>query len=236
MGITPQNASEFKQAREALANLPLILQNNPDMFMDEIQRTNPALHDSLLERLSDRWWEQKGRKIYESQQNGGASRTADSSATEDPRIAQLTSQVAALVAERNQEKTVQQQQVITAGFEKSVNDLVAKLPESVPADKRDHIRLKAMEMIWKDRDASARISKGVFIDVPTFFAKASKAVTAETKATADSEHAQRQGVEARGQRPVTPAAENVAGSAAAESQDIWDERGMMRDVEKLAKK
>lgn len=232
MGITVANAAEYKQAKVALENLPVILRSNADMFFDEIQKSDPALHDALLERVSDRWYNQKGRHIYEKQQNGSGSRTAESAPTEDPRITQMQQTIAGLVAERNQEKTLRQQEVITDGFNKSIGGLLAKLPEGTSEGTKDHIRLKTQELIWKDSPARERAAKGVFIDVPTHFAKASRLVTAETKTASKEETARRTEVEANGRREVTAAAENVNGTAPGEDKDIWGEKGMMRDVEK----
>jgi len=60
-GITPETAEQFKQAKTAMDNLPSLLKNNPDALLDEIQKNDPALHDELITRISDRWFEQKGK-------------------------------------------------------------------------------------------------------------------------------------------------------------------------------
>jgi len=212
-GITPETAEQFKQAKTAMDNLPSLLKNNPDALLDEIQKNDPALHDELITRISDRWFEQKGKREYEALQkkNGNGSRVAESEP--DPRVDKLEREVAAMKAKEQADLTARQQAQISESYNKAFDGLVAKLPENLGEDKRDYIRLKAEKLLWNDPAARERVNKGVFTDVPKYFAEASKRVTAETKTAANKEHEARQGVEARGARSVVPAAENVAGAA-----------------------
>ena len=213
MGITPANAEQFKSAKTAMDNLPLLMKQNPDALLDEIQKNDPALHDEFLERVSDRWYNQKGKRQYEELQrkNGNGSRVAESEP--DPRVDKLQREVDALKQREASELSARQQAAITESYNKSLDELVAKLPESVSEGTRDHIRLKAEKLLWNDHAARGRVMSGVFTDVPKYFAEASKRVTAETKTAASKEHEARSGVEARGTKTIIPAAENVAGAA-----------------------
>lgn len=224
MGITPQNAEQFKSAKTAMDNLPALLKSNPDALFDEIQKNDPALHDELITRISDRWFEQKGKREYQDMQrkNGNGSRVAESEP--DPRVDKLEREVAAMKAKEASELSARQSAAITESYNKSLDELVAKLPENLPEDKRDYIRLKAEKLMWQDTSARQRILSGVFTDVPKYFAEASRRVTAETKTAATKEHDARAGVEARGARSIVPAAENVngAGKEATPGEDpIW---------------
>jgi len=116
-------------------------------------------------------------------------------------------------AKEQADVSARQQAIITENYNKAFDGMVAKLPENLGEDKRDYIRLKAEKMLWNDPQARERVNKGVFTDVPKYFAEASKRVTAETKTAADKEHGNRQRVEATGARSIVPAAENVAGAA-----------------------
>jgi hypothetical protein len=224
MGITPQNAEQFKQAKTAMDNLPALMRDNPDALLDEIQKNDPKLHDEFMERVSDRWYNQKGKRQYEEMQrkNGNGSRVAESEP--DPRVDRLQREVDAMKAEKAAENSNRQQAVITENYNKALDDLVAKLPEGVSEGTRDYIRLKAEKLMWNDMSARKRILDGVFTDVPKYFAEASKRVTAETKTAASKEHEARKGVEERGTKTITPAAENVAGAAKEQSpgeDPIW---------------
>lgn len=212
MGITPANAEQFKLAKTAMDNLPLLMKQNPDALLDEIQKNDPELHDEFMERVSDRWYEQKGKRQYQELQkkNGNGSRVAESEP--DPRIDKLQREVDAMKAREASEASAKQQAQTTENYNKALDDLVAKLPENLPEDKRDYIRLKAEKLMWNDQSARQRILSGVFTDVPKYFAEASKRVTAETKTAATKEHEARSGVEARGTKTIIPAAENVAGA------------------------
>src|SRR5271154_2584885 len=51
MGITPDTAADFKAAKEAMTNLPLLLKSpeGQRMLLDEIQKNDPATYKKLLE-------------------------------------------------------------------------------------------------------------------------------------------------------------------------------------------
>jgi len=224
MGITPQNAEQFKSAKTAMDNLPALLKSNPDALFDEIQKNDPALHDELITRISDRWFEQKGKREYEAMQkkNGNGSRVAESEP--DPRVDKLQREVDALKAKDAAAENSRQQAVITENYNKALDELVGKLPEGVSEGTRDYMRLKTEKLLWNDQAARQRILSGVFTDVPKYFEKASKLVTAETKTAAQKEHDARAGVEARGTKTIVPAAENVTGAAkeqAPGADPIW---------------
>ena len=109
-------------------------------------------------------------------------------------------------------------------YNKTFDDLVAKLPEDVSEASRDYIRLKAEKLLWQDNAARQRVLQGAFTDVPKYISKASALVTAETKAAATKEHETRSDIEARGSKTIVPAADNVAGAgkeAAPGTDPIW---------------
>lgn len=225
MGITPANAAEFKSAKQALENLPMLLKNNPDLLLDEIEKNDPELHKVLLEKVSDRWFNRLPADVREGKSNGNGSESRTVSSATNPVIERLERQVNELVQERTQEKTQAQQKTILAGLNTVLDGLDAKLKEKgVPELQRDHIRLKAERMIWSDNATAKRINQGVYIDVPTHFSKAASLVTAETKAASKDANDARAGVEARGERTIPNAAENVNGASKEEGHgkdDIW---------------
>jgi hypothetical protein len=214
MGITPQNASEFKAAKQALENLPMLLKNNPDLLLDEIEKNDPELHKTLLEKVSDRWFNRLPSDVREGKSNGNGSESRTVSSATNPVIERLERQVNALVQERTQEKTDAQQKIILSGLNTAFENLVAKLPAGVTERDKDYIRLKAERLLWSDGNAAKRINQGVYVDVPTYFSKAASLVTAETKAAATAANDKRAGVEARGERTIPNAAENVNGTTA----------------------
>lgn len=214
MGITPANAAEFKTAKQALENLPLLLKNNPDLLLDEIEKNDPELHKQLLEKVSDRWFNRLPQDVREGKSNGNGSASSTAGSAPNPVIEKLERQVAALVEERTQEKTAAQQKTILGGLNTAFDTLDAKLKEKgVPDRDRDYIRLKAERLLWSDNAAAKRINQGVYVDVPTYFSKAASLVTAETKAAAITANDRRAAVEARGERTLPNAAENVNGSS-----------------------
>jgi len=214
MGITPANAAEFKAAKQALENLPMLLKNNPDLLLDEIEKNDPELHKQLLEKVSDRWFNRLPADVREGKANGNGSESRTASSATNPMIEKLQRQVDTLVQERTQEKSEAQQRAILGGLNTAFDSLDAKLKEKGVSDKdRDYIRLKAERLLWSDSAAAKRVNSGVYVDVPTFFSKASSLVTAETKAAATTANEKRAGIEARGEKTIPNAAENVNGTS-----------------------
>lgn len=231
-GITITNYQQLLQAQEVMNKLPAIIKTNPRALTAEILKADPEAYDNLLEAVSDEWYEVKGKKLEQRTANGGASSTTVSEPQESPKLARLEAQLQNLINERNQENTAKQNKAIWDGFDHSIESLVAKLPKDVPEMAIDYARMKTKELALKDPQAAARIAKGVYVDVPKFFAEASAKATADTKAAASQEHGRRAAVEANGSREVIPAADATAGSDKTRPGEdpIWGSEGLERDT------
>ena len=232
-GITLSNYQEFLQARQVMEKLPQIIKTNPRALTAEILKADPEAYDNLLETVSDEWYEVKGKKLEQRTATGGASSTPISE-VQDPRVSRLEAQLQNLINERNQENTARQNKAIQDGFDTAVEELVSKLPKDVPELAIDYARIKTKELVLKDAQAASRVAKGVYVDLPKFFAQASAKATAETKAAANAEHGRRQQVEANGSREVVPAAEATAGAVQTKPGEdpIWGGAGLEADVAK----
>lgn len=220
MGITPQTAQQFKEAKTALDNLPALMKSPEGLrlMMDEIQKNDPEAYKTVKEYVSDRWWNDLPESVRNGSANGSPSRTADSTPATDPRLSAIEAKLDRFIQKENQEESSRRQQAISEGYTTSVDKLIAKLPETVSVRDKDYIRLKTNELIWKDSKARDSVAKGVYVDVPTYFSKASSLVTAETKAASNAEHDRRAGVEARGSREIPAAAQNTNGSASSKQE------------------
>jgi hypothetical protein len=225
LGITPTNAKDFIEAKTALNNLSNILQSNPRLFLQEIEKTNPALARTIKQEFSDAWYEDYQRTHPDESTPAATGSTSRTAPSDDPRFAKLEQQLSTLIEQRNQEATQKQQEAINKKFYDAVDESLGKLPDTVTEPQKDYIRLKAQELLWKDDAARGRVAKGVNVDVSKYIAKATTLVTAETKAAATTEKEKRAGVESRGSKTIVPAAEAVGGSeteAGPEGDRIWD--------------
>jgi hypothetical protein len=237
-GITLTNYQQLLQANDLMQKLPGILKSNPRILTAEIAKADPQAYDTLLDAISDEWYEVKGKKLEQQTANGGASSTATST---DPRleseVTTLKSQIANLIQERNAEKSERQQTALMEGYNSAVSGLLKKAPDTVTENTKDHIRLKTQELIFKDPAARNRVAQGIYLDVAKYFAEASALVTADTKASAEKEHARRAEVEARGGKEIVPAAENVNGATEQNPNEdpIWGNAGMMKDLQAAIK-
>lgn len=239
-GITLTSYQDLLQAKEIVNKLPELLKTNPRLVTAEIAKADPTAYRNLLTAVSDEWYEVIGQ--YESKNtptNGVASSTATSAPNPqlEQRLNEQSAQIASLIAERNQEKSERQQASMVSSYNKAIGDLMGKLPEGVPATAKEFIELKTQRLIWQDVAARDRVSKGIYVDVPKYFAQASAQATADIKAATDSEHNARKGVEARGGKEITPAAEAVNGTQAGPNEDpIWGDSGIARDVSAALKR
>jgi hypothetical protein len=233
-GITIQNYQQLLQANTLIQKLPDIIKTNPRVLTAEIAKADPEAYKNLLEAVSDEWWEVIGKKLPQNTAQGNASSVPSSP---DPRIDQMQTTLQGLIADRNQEKSQRQQADIMAGYNSSMDGLLAKLPADVPETSKDYIRLKTQELVYRDRGAADRVAKGVYVDLPKYFAEASAKATADIKASAGKEHAARAAVESRGGKEITPAAEAVNGTQDnSPGQDpIWGNDGMMKDLQTALK-
>ena len=226
MGITVQSAQEYKQAKEALDNLPKLMKDNPGALLDEWQKNDPTGHAEFLERVSDRWYEQIGKRQNQQQKNSDGSRVANSEPTKDPEVETIKREWMQFKQERANEAQSKRQAEITKSYNSALDSLVDKLKEKNSAlseDRLDYIRLKTEKLAWADPEAQGRITKGNFTDIPKYFAEATNRVTAETKAAAAQDHEARKGVESRGSKEIIPAAENTVGQAEVKpgTDPIW---------------
>jgi hypothetical protein len=235
LGITPQNAQQFIQAKQVLDRLPHLLRSNPRAFTSEMAKADPEGYKAFLNGVSDEWYENWEREHPEARQpNGSASTTAASDPRIESKLNDLTSKMENLISRQNQEQTEKQNAAILNGYNSSVDELLAKLPKETPELTKDHIRLKTNELLWKDQAARDRVTKGVYVDIGSHFAKACSLVTADTKAASTKEHERRSTVEANGIRDITPAAEAVNGApqAAPGEDPTWSVSGMVADLKK----
>jgi hypothetical protein len=208
-GVTPQTYKDFIEAKAALANLATNLATNPRLVIQEIERTNPQVAARLKQEISDLWFEEYQRLNPETAQPANGS--ASSAPVSDPRYDQLQQKLDTLIEQRNQELSAKAQDAISEGYNKAIEKLMEKLPETITEKDRDYIRLKTQEFVWKDKDARERVVKGTYLDVPKHFARAVTQATADTKAAAQKEIERREGVETRGTKTIVPAAEPVGG-------------------------
>lgn len=234
-GVTIQNYQQLLQANQLIQKLPDIIKTNPRVLTAEIAKADPQAYRNLLEAVSDEWWEVIGKNDPRNQSTAQGSASSATSSP-DPRIDQLQSQLQGVISELNQEKSAKQQARIMTGYTDSVNSLLAKLPEGVPETSKDYIRLKTQELVYKDESARDRVAKGIYVDLPKYFAEASAKATADIKASADKEHERRAQVESRGGKEITPAAEAVNGTQEGPQEDsIWGNSGMMKDLQTALK-
>ncbi len=218
MGITPTNATEFLQAKQALDQLNTALLTDPDTVLAQLEAANSDAYFQLLDKAANRFL-----KHFPPDENAAGGGTG-SAPKPDPRIESLEGEVRQLRQERQSEKSQQQAAQVKATYDKRLDDLIGDAAKKANLNERDKdfLRLKTNELVARDDAARRRISQGIYVDLPAHFASALRTVAAETKAASTTDAGKRATVAAAAHTEVTSGAENTGGTSSAHGADEWD--------------
>lgn len=165
-GYTKDKVNEVLQAPQALNSLRYLINNNPQEFLNLLERTDPATGEKFLENMADTYVKRYAPK--------GAAPAGDGKGADQA----LMSEVAALREELNGVKTAEQQRQnasamaqIKSRYEARVDDLFGQLPKELGLNKAETRALRAQlnEELGSDPTVVQRVSAGNFVDVPHRF-------------------------------------------------------------------
>jgi hypothetical protein len=222
MGITPDTAAQFVQAKTQLEGLNYHLANNPRGLLLEMEKTNPELFQKFQDESASLYIERNPVPSDSAAAGKGSAPTS----VRDPRVDAMENELTQLRNERSSAAASAQRSAVEGQYNSALKGLIEKLPAGLSEDERDYIRLKTNESIGKDSAALGRLNKGVFVDVPKHFKQAAEAVAAKRKSGASAQETARAAVAAGAHQEFTPAA-NPAGGVAKQppapgSMDDWD--------------
>jgi hypothetical protein len=191
-GVTQSTVNELLAAPQALQTMRYLVQNNPQEFLNLIERTDPSTGEKFLENMADtyvRRYAPKDGAVPAGGKKGEAS-------------AEIMSEVAALREEIGQLRTNEQRKQeqialsqIQARYDGRVEELFNALPKDANLTKAESKALKAqlsMEL-GQDAQATQRISNGNFVDVPRKFQTILDGWSSDRKGQAEAAKAQREG-------------------------------------------
>ena len=208
----------------SLANIGYLLNNNPKLLFEEIEKTNPAAAQKILEVASDMFLDRipPDKKATGTQAQGAQGANAELL----DRIQKLESSI----KEQNQANANAAAQQRRAATEKAYKDHMGSLLDQEPVKKlgltkveERFVRLSVNQAIGEDPAALKRINSGVYVDVGQQLKKALDEVSAERKKANGTEHAARETVGRNGS-----VGEEVSAGAAATNgvvskpEDDWD--------------
>lgn len=189
-GVTQSTVNELLAAPQALQTMRYLVQNNPQEFLNLIERTDPTTGEKFLENMADTYVKRYAPK-------DGARPAGKSEAS-----AEIMSEVAALREELGQMRTAEQakqQQIalsqVKARYDGRVDELFNALPKEVSLTKAETRALKAQlsQELSEDSQAVQRVSNGNFVDVPNKFKSIIEGWSTDRKSAAQAAKDAREG-------------------------------------------
>ena len=187
-GYTRDKVNEVLQAPQALNTLRHLINNNPQEFLNLVERTDPATGEKFLETMADTYVKRYAPK--------GTPTDGKTTGTKSDPSAELMSEVAALreqvqgfqSAEQQRQNTNAMAQ-IKSRYESRVDDLFGQLPKELNLNKSEKAALRAQLSVdlGTDPNALQRVANGNFVDVPNRFKTIVDGWTGDRKAAADAE-------------------------------------------------
>lgn len=189
-GYTKSQVSDLLQTPQALQTMRYLIENNPNEFLQLLERSNPTTGEKFLESMADTY-------IKRYHDKGAAPGTGDGKDAAAKPGAELMAEVEALREKIGSFETREQQRnaaaataQVKARYEARVDDLFKALPTGVELNKADAKALRAQlnQELAEDPSMVQRISNGNFVDVPRRFQSIIENWASEKKsaATADA--------------------------------------------------
>lgn len=188
-GFTKDQLNDLLQAPRALDSLRNLLQNNPQEFLNTIERTDPRTHETLLDAASDKFVQRYGSK--EPRGNSKEDSTND-----------LMREVEALREKTNRLESEQSRRDQAAAlaatrqrYQARVDDLLSlKEVKELGLTKSEAkaFRARLDSELGADPTVVQRVSNGNFVDVPKAFQGILDEWVSDKKAASEAEKTQRE--------------------------------------------
>jgi hypothetical protein len=225
MGITPNTADGFVQAKAQLESMRTALSTDPDVVLAQLEAANSDAYFKLLDKATERYL----RHFPAPKEGETAAGSKGSVAQSDPAItSQLTvlqSEINALKADKSNAAQAANAKVVEAEYNTRVDALVADAgaKAKLDADQRELLKFRVNASISHDPAARRRIMQGVYADIPTHFKGVLDAKATETKAASATGTAARAAVAAGGRtEPTAGAAASDGAPVSGNPADEWD--------------
>jgi len=188
-GFTKDNLNIALEAPQALSAMRGMIENNPQEFLNMLERTNPDAAKNFHEKMADLYVERYADKAPAN----GSSKSADSELMREVQV--LRSETQALKSEREQERTQAAMAQVQNRYNGRVDDLfnldgVKKL--ELTKSEQKALRSDLSAELAKDPAVVRRISNGNFVDVPKTFQGIIESWAADKKAQAETAKNQRE--------------------------------------------
>jgi hypothetical protein len=186
-GYNRSQINQLLEAPTALESIRSLLQNNPQEFLNMLERSDPQAHEKLLETGADRFVDRYGTK------DKPAGKHADSET--DLRMRSMQEKIDRLEAEENRRVQAAQLASATSRYEARVKDLLeTKEIKELGLTNAEVKALKARlnTELAADPAIARRVTNGNFVDVPRAFKGLIDEWASDRRTAVESAKAQRE--------------------------------------------
>ena len=223
LGITPDTAPELTKKAQAFDVVTGLLETNPRLFLDEVEKKFPGQFQKLITEASDRF------VAMHSDLEDGPEGSGSKAGKTAPEVTKLQRMVADLQSRLDKSDSKDQQtaeETRTTGlrqqFESKLETLL-KHPvlKDLPARDKKAIAALTRQSLSNDRSAMESVTKGNFKDVAIHLKTVVTDWTKDVMDTNKQEHKDRQDVKDRGVQSMTSGAHAAAGEVENDDEG-WD--------------
>lgn len=193
-GVTKDKLNEILDAPKALNSIRYLIQNNPQEFLNMLERTDPKAANTFLEKMADTYVDR-----YDDKESKSDKKSDDSSPELMREVRALREKTTRLESEQARRDQAAALAATSQRYEARVDDLFGQIPKDTPLTKGEQRALRALlnTELSKDQSVVQRVSNGNFVDVPRTFKAVIDDYFADKKAAAEAAKSQREGSSSR---------------------------------------
>jgi hypothetical protein len=216
-GWTKANVNDLLQSPTALESLKNMIQNNPQEFLNMVERADPRAAERLLDTASDEY-------LRRNESKGGKSKDEDSSGLQRE-VETLREKTNRLEADQQRREQAIATQAMRQRLDARVDDLLGQVKDlGLKPSETKNLRARVYTELASDATVAQRVSNGNFVDVPRVFQTLIDEKVADQNAAVQAEKDKREGVQ-RGAYPEFSlgAQANIPPDLLEKSSGSWDD-------------
>ena len=225
LGLNPQNASGIVKQAQTAEVMTHLLEHNPELFLQEVEKHFPQGFKKIVDVASDRYLQMYDKDGSDGQEDvtarDGKPAGKSQSGPNDRRIERMEAELAELKGSKQREAQEQAIGELKSQYRTRLDGLTDRLAKATPLSARDQRAIKAQvfEAMSNDPASVGKMQQGDFSGLATHFKAVATEWFKDVKKSNDAEHDARKGVQARGEKPMVKGAFPAAGET---EKDDWD--------------
>ena len=218
-GYTKEKINQVLEAPAALNSLRYLINNNPQEFLNLLERTDPATGEKFLENMADTYV-----KRYAPKGDTGAKGGKEADASLMNEIAAMREELTGLRTAEQQRQNAATLAQISARYNARVDDLFSQLPKDLALTKSEKTAMRAQldKELGADQSVVQRVNNGNFVDVPNRFKSIVEGWASDRKASAQEAKEARERAERGSFADFPSGAQPFMVDVPAGAADSWD--------------